>query len=554
MVDSRVEGGGEPPKARSSLGEHKKQKTDHPKLAFKLNTLHQAWIEKHFVGKNANAHTNSLQDLLPTHIVKNAIQVHLHNFMVDLDFVFELCPTLNCVPNIVVVHGDGRPKQSAPYIRHPQQFLLLQPPCERFGTHHSKMIVVECPHELRVSVVTANFVFSDWYNKTNGIWTGIFPRRASNGSDSSRGGFHADLYDYYAAMRKCGMNPPTNWEPNNEQDAWRRLDLKFLDEFDFSSATARLIGSIPGRHNGAALGKWGHMRVREILDGESPGAKFSHLLFQFSSLSSVGEKAWFDELCRSFGGRKWSSQKIQVVFPTQTEILQSLEGWYAGKSLPCDVKNADKLRKKLEELGGEICGWDGGDTECGGANGRSRAVPHIKTFLRYCMEDRSIPWFILASHNLSQAAWGKLEKKDTQLYIKSYEVGVLLLPSLVAQQDPPTIRRQSFYAPRLRSTAPSDAWILPVPYALPPRVYKPDDIIWSTTDGIQLPASQRDAPRDRYHSKAGDPASFYLEQAIGRILVQKIKEAPISAGEDAGSLSVNGSRVELPAEEVIDLC
>lgn len=37
-------------------------------------------------------------------------------------------------------------------------------------------------------------------------------------------------------------------------------------------------------------------------------------------------------------------------------------------------------------------------------------------------------WFLLTSANLSQAAWGVAEKNDTQLYIKSYEIGVLFLP------------------------------------------------------------------------------------------------------------------------------
>ena len=71
---------------------------------------------------------------------------------------------------------------------------------------------------------------------------------------------------------------------------------------------------------------------------------------------------------------------------------------------------------------GRLCTWDGGDGAYGGASGRALAVPHIKTYCRYAA-DRTLPWSILAYHNLSQAAWGKLEKKETQLYIKSYELG-----------------------------------------------------------------------------------------------------------------------------------
>ena len=36
----------------------------------------------------------------------------------------------------------------------------------------------------------------------------------------------------------------------------------------------------------------------------------------------------------------------------------------------------------------------------------------------------------MTSHNLSKAAWGVLQKGETQMYIMHYELGVMLLPSL----------------------------------------------------------------------------------------------------------------------------
>ena len=44
--------------------------------------------------------------------------------------------------------------------------------------------------------------------------------------------------------------------------------------------------------------------------------------------------------------------------------------------------------------------------------------------------DQQLAYFILTSHNLSMAAWGALQKGGQQLHIRSYELGVLLLPSL----------------------------------------------------------------------------------------------------------------------------
>ena len=127
-------------------------------------------------------------------------------------------------------------------------------------------------------------------------------------------------------------------------------------------------------------------------------------------------------------GTRPTPSAIEVVFPTQAQVGESLEGWYAGNSIPCEVQNVERLQARFAELPkmglprGRLCTWDGGDGAYGGASGRALAVPHIKTYCRYAA-DRTLPWAILASHNLSQAAWGKLEKKETQLYIKSYELG-----------------------------------------------------------------------------------------------------------------------------------
>eukprot|EP01035_Chromulina_nebulosa_P050527 gene50527-68714_t len=42
-----------------------------------------------------------------------------------------------------------------------------------------------------------------------------------------------------------------------------------------------------------------------------------------------------------------------------------------------------------------------------------------------------LSWFLLTSANLSQAAWGAVQSGGSTLYVKSYELGVLYLPSRV---------------------------------------------------------------------------------------------------------------------------
>ena len=58
-------------------------------------------------------------------------------------------------------------------------------------------------------------------------------------------------------------------------------------------------------------------------------------------------------------------------------------------------------------------------------------MPHVKTFARVAKESNDLAWVIVGSHNLSGAAWGRLEKNGSQIAILSYELGVLLTPQMI---------------------------------------------------------------------------------------------------------------------------
>ena len=60
-----------------------------------------------------------------------------------------------------------------------------------------------------------------------------------------------------------------------------------------------------------------------------------------------------------------------------------------------------------------------------------------------------------------QAAWGKLEKGGTQLYVKSYELGVLVLPSLQ-----PDGRKALVAASVAPAAAGPGATVVPLPYSI----------------------------------------------------------------------------------------
>lgn len=117
------------------------------------------------------------------------------------------------------------------------------------------------------------------------------------------------------------------------------------------------------------------------------------------------------------------------------------------------------------------------------------------------LRKRSFHWFLLTSANLSKAAWGTLQKNNSQLMIRSYELGVLFLPSLIKQRglgfsctddgspledkytiEKPDVKRTKMVTLNWKGVDPdssSEIIRLPVPYELPPKPYSSEDIPWS---------------------------------------------------------------------------
>nr|XP_009603076.1 tyrosyl-DNA phosphodiesterase 1-like [Nicotiana tomentosiformis] len=123
-------------------------------------------------------------------------------------------------------------------------------------------------------------------------------------------------------------------------------------------------------------------------------------------------------------------------------------------------------------------------------------MPHIKTFLRY--NGQSLAWLLLTSSNLSKAAWGSLQKNNSQLMIRSYELGVLFLPSSVkrgcgfsctdngyssedetSMHEGNRIKLVTLAWQGKGNDDYSEVLKLPVPYELPPKPYSAEDIPWS---------------------------------------------------------------------------
>ncbi|XP_057269390.1 tyrosyl-DNA phosphodiesterase 1 [Pezoporus wallicus] len=388
------------------------------------------------------------------------------NYCIDVAWLVRQYPQEFRKKPLLIVHGEKRESkaellaQARPY----ENISFCQAKLDiAFGTHHTKMMLLLYEEGLRVVIHTSNLIADDWHQKTQGIWLSPLYPRLPQGTSGSAGesetNFKSDLISYLMAY-----NSPTLKE-------W--IDL--IQEHDLSETRVYLLGSTPGRYQGSDKEKWGHLRLRKLLKEHAlsiPAQESWPVVGQFSSIGSMGADGskW---LCSEFqeslvaAGRSVMSLKcdvpVHLVYPTVNNVRQSLEGYPAGGSLPYSIQTAQKqlwLHSYFHKWSAEV-------------SGRSHAMPHIKTYMRSSPDFQKIAWFLVTSANLSKAAWGALEKNGTQLMIRSYELGVLFLPSAFG------LDKGCFHVKgKMLSESDNPATYFPVPFDLPPEQYGSKDQPW----------------------------------------------------------------------------
>ncbi|KAM4013864.1 tyrosyl-DNA phosphodiesterase 1 [Anomaloglossus baeobatrachus] len=389
------------------------------------------------------------------------------NYCIDVPWLVMQYPKEFRDKPLLIVHGEKKESKVRLHeAAHPYENVRL---CQArldmaFGTHHTKMMLLLYEEGLRVVIHTSNLIRDDWYQKTQGIWLSPLYPKLPEGSSSlageSRTNFRSDLVAYLSSY-----NSPSLKE-------W----MDIIKQHDLSETRVYLVGSTPGRFQGNDKEKWGHFRLRKILrENCSPiaGRESWPVIGQFSSIGSMGsdQSKWlhseFGESMKTLGkGVKMlplSENPLQLIYPSVDNVRTSLEGYPAGGSLPYGLQTAQKqpwLHTYFHKWKAET-------------SGRSRAMPHIKTYMRASPDCQELAWFLVTSANLSKAAWGSLEKNGSQLFIRSYELGVLFLPSAF---DLPT---GSFHVKlNIYAKKEDSGRTFPVPFDLPPERYSGKDRPW----------------------------------------------------------------------------
>eukprot|EP01039_Chlorochromonas_danica_P002227 gene2227-2432_t len=380
----------------------------------------------------ANHSTLSVEDLFHQESDEgNSIeQLCLMSYMVDTEWLVSCCPHLLQV-NTLILHGATASTSFSPS----WQVSKVDLGMERYGTHHSKMALVFYGTGLRVVITTANFYAEDFTFRTQGIYLQDFPLKsdAPHVNTSEKNEFEEDLAAYLKTLRLYS------------QKAQNSLDnvIHRLSCYDFSSAEVILVASVPGRHTKDKK-KWGLGKLcRALAENGFYEKKWRdyQLLMQCSSLGSMGKDGMLlhDYAARMRLQHPPSAKSkqmcdFQLVWPTVECVRESFQGYAAGGSLPCNWKTLTTDGKHLlTGFQDHLFRWEGE------TSGRERATPHMKCYFRYFVspdrleEDQvvDLAWFLLTSSNMSQAAFGVFQTNDSQLYIKSYEIGVLFLSNKI---------------------------------------------------------------------------------------------------------------------------
>ncbi|KAJ5728752.1 uncharacterized protein N7483_003260 [Penicillium malachiteum] len=477
--------------------------------------------------EGSNDGTVKLRDILGDPMIKECWQF---NYCFDVDFLMsQFDEDVRSLVQVKIVHGSWE-KESANRIRideacarFPNVEAITAYMPERFGTHHSKMMILLRHDDLaQVIIHTANMILGDWTNMTQAVWRspllpllkgGASSSSSTNGDTSLGTGarFKRDLLTYLRAYgpKKTGSL------------------VQQLSRYDFAAIRAALVSSVPSKQNLCQLYSdkatlWGWPALKDVL-GRVPvthrtsekTSRKPRVVIQISSVATLGatdkwlKSVLFEALAPTSNE---GPPNYSIIFPTPDEIRQSLDGYGSGGSIHMKTQSAPQ-KKQLEYLRPYLCHWSGnietidhsGDKHTRREAGRGRAAPHIKTYIRFSDEDtmNSVDWAMVTSANLSTQAWGTATNQSGEVKISSFEIGVVVWPELykqnpVSSESDATVNQYSDVLmvpcfkqnqPDMSNLARNAATVvgLRMPYSLPLTPYGPTDAPWCATESHYFP-------------------------------------------------------------------
>jgi tyrosyl-DNA phosphodiesterase-1 len=161
-----------------------------------------------------------------------------------------------------------------------------------YGCNHGKLFAIFRKESIRIVISTANLLAKDYERKTQGIWYQDFPlKKSSLQQTESANDFEDVLLDYIGNLFSLCSKTMGTFNPEAKHFQWEEI-MKNLGKYDYSSAKAILVTSIPGKHQNSVqpqvadcnnkslfkvsprLYRYGHLRIRTILSRENLPEQF----------------------------------------------------------------------------------------------------------------------------------------------------------------------------------------------------------------------------------------------------------------------------------------
>lgn len=318
----------------------------------------------------------------------------------------------------------------------------------------------------QVIIHTANMIAQDWTNLCQAVWKS--PLLPLSGPEDQSLLPHTDSH-----ALGSGLRFKTDLLRYLEAYEGRLRNLREqLCQYDFSSVRAALIASTPNAKQplpSPTSTAWGWPGLQQILQSIPPSPSADPCIHvQISSIGTLPEKwmnAFFEVLATTSSSSPpelvpstpfnksvkstaaaTSKPTMKIVFPTEDEVRNSLDGYASGSSIHLKL-GSKAQQKQFEIMKPMLHRWTTGSGNGGGGGaaaevqqekgvreaGRHHAAPHIKTYIRFAdIKCKTIDWAMITSANLSKQAWGELGNKDGRVGIASYEIGVVVWPGLFA--------------------------------------------------------------------------------------------------------------------------
>ncbi|KUI57514.1 hypothetical protein VP1G_04809 [Cytospora mali] len=488
--------------------------TEHPQLPTEPTSSNSAGTEKRTfrspfqltwirdLPDEANTDAVTLGDILGDPLIAECWEF---NYLHDIDFLLShFDPDVRQLVKVHVVHGFWKKEDPSRLMLQEQAechknvtlHCVFMP--EMFGTHHSKMmILLRHDDTAQVIIHTANMIARDWTNMTQNVWRS--PLLPLVKSPENRG--ETDPVPEMGSGEKFKIDLLNYLREYDRRRTVCRVLIEKLRKYDFSAIRGALVASVPGRHNihDDSETRWGWAGLKQALRNVPVQEGKAEIVVQISSIATLGptdtwlKRSLFDSLKASKCAAK-NEVSFKVVFPTPDEIRRSLDGYESGGSIHTKIQSAQQA-KQLLYLKPVFCHWAndaprGRDLESGSVvqeAGRKRAAPHIKTYIRY--GENSIDWALTTSANLSKQAWGEAVNGSGEVRIASWEIGVLVWPSLfdekarmvgTFQKDTPNEDEGGW-------DAESPIVGLRIPYNLPLQSYGADEKPWVATASYTEP-------------------------------------------------------------------